>query len=275
VSSVAQAISEGVLPGRVWLYSNYHCNLACTYCLTESSPQAPRRELNAERMIEVATEARVLGFTALGVTGGEPFLLPHMPETIARLASVLPVVVLTNGTLFTTSRIERLRALRDLPVQIQMSLDSADPIANDTMRGPENWRKVIEAIPALIERGIRVRIATTREEIGDVDLARLCSLHRELGVADEDHVVRPIIRRGRALDHDLGVFAEAGDLPPELTITADGAFWSPFGPTVHGGALDIDLLITRATAPLTRPARALLRLVEGRPAGSDADLHIR
>jgi MoaA/NifB/PqqE/SkfB family radical SAM enzyme len=275
VSSIAQAVAKGVLPGRVWLYSNYHCNLACTYCLTESAPKVPKRELSAGRMVEVATEARALGFTALGVTGGEPFLLPHMPETIARLASVLPVVVLTNGTLFNRARLERMRALGGLPVQVQISLDSADPIANDTMRGPENWRKVIEAIPALIRRRIRVRIATTREEIGDDDLARLCSLHRELGVADEDHVVRPIIRRGRAVDHDLGVLAEAGDLPPELTITADGAFWSPFGPTVHGGTLDTDLLVTRATVPLTRPASALLRLVGRRPTGSDADLHIR
>jgi MoaA/NifB/PqqE/SkfB family radical SAM enzyme len=275
VNDLAQAVADGVLPGRVWLYSNYHCNLACTYCLTESAPKAPPRELSAERMIEVATEARDLGFTALGITGGEPFLLPHMPDTVARLSSLLPVVVLTNGTLFHGSRLERMRPLARKPVEVQISLDSADPVANDTMRGPENWRKVVDAIPALIERGIRVRIATTGEGIGEDDLARLCALHRDLGVDDDDHVVRPIVRRGRAVDHGLGVFAEADDLPPELTITADGAFWSPFGPTVHAGRLDTDLLVTRATAPLRRPAHALLGLVAGRPPGSDSTLNIR
>jgi MoaA/NifB/PqqE/SkfB family radical SAM enzyme len=275
VNPVAAAVADGVLPGRVWLYSNYHCNLACTYCLTESAPKAPARELGAERMVEIATEARDLGFTALGITGGEPFLLAHMPETIARLASVLPVVVLTNGTLFNGPRLERMLPLARQPVQVQISLDSADPVANDTMRGPENWRKVVDAIPALIGRGIRVRIATTGERIDPDDLARLCALHRELGVDDDDHVVRPIVRRGRAVDHGLGIFAEADDLPPELTITADGAFWSPFGPTVHGGRLDTDLLVTRVTAPLRKPAHALLGLVAGRPAGSDAALHIR
>lgn len=35
---IADAVRDGTLPGRVWLYSNYHCNLACSYCLTESSP---------------------------------------------------------------------------------------------------------------------------------------------------------------------------------------------------------------------------------------------
>jgi hypothetical protein len=65
------------------------------------------------------------------------------------------------------------------------------------------------------------------------------------------------------------------DLPAELTITIDGAFWSPFGPTVHAGRLDTDLLITRTTRPLSVPAQALLRLVQGRPPGTDTALSIR
>jgi hypothetical protein len=65
------------------------------------------------------------------------------------------------------------------------------------------------------------------------------------------------------------------DVPPELTVTADGAFWSPFGPTVTDGRLDTDLLITRTTTPLSVPAAALLRLVEGRPPGADVGLGIR
>ena len=54
--------------------------------------------------------------------------------------------------------------------------------------------------------------------------------------------------------------ARLEDLLAELTITADGAFWSPFGPTVHGGRLDTDLLITRTTRPLSIPAAAMLRV---------------
>lgn len=36
------ALSDGTLGSRLWLYSNYHCNLACTYCLTESGPKVAR-----------------------------------------------------------------------------------------------------------------------------------------------------------------------------------------------------------------------------------------
>ncbi len=143
------------------------------------------------------------------------------------------------------------------------------------MRAPDNFAKVVAAIPALVERGVRVRIATTVESIEDVELDRLCALHRDLGVPDSDHVIRPVVARGRAIDHDMGVTAAQSDLPAELTVTADGSFWSPFGPTVHQALLDTDLLITRTTLPLSVPAQTLLRLVRGRPAGDDSTLNIR
>ncbi len=107
------------------------------------------------------------------------------------------------------------------------------------------------------------------------ELERLCALHRGLGVADDDHVVRPIVRRGRGTQIADAVAAASSDLPPELTITADGAFWSPFGPTVHDGRLDTDLLLSRTTDPLGIPAELLLRLVDGRRPGADTTLNIR
>ncbi len=276
--AVAEAVGEGRIGGRLWLYANYHCNLRCTYCLTESAPDVERRLLTPEAMVERAHEARELGFTALGVTGGEPFLLDWMPKLIAELAAILPVVVLSNATLFTGRRLAALEPLAGLPVQIQISLDRPDPDPNDAMRGPENFAKVVAAIPELVERGIGVRIATTIEDPAAYDPEerdRLCALHRSLGVDDEDHVVRPIVRRGRAAANDLGLSAGFEDLEPELTLTADGAFASPFGPTVRGGRLDTDLLVTRTTAPLSVPASALARIAGAREGGTDSRLGIR
>jgi len=228
--------------------------------------------------VHVTREARELGFTALGVTGGEPFLIDGMPDLIAKLAGILPVVVLSNGTLFTGRRIAAIEVLAGLDVKIQISLDHPDPDPNDEMRGPENFAKVIAAIPELLARGVGVRIATTLEDPEAIDSrerARLCALHRSLGVGDEDHVVRPIVRRGRAESNDLGVMAGSDDLEPELTITADGAFASPFGPTIHSGRLDTDLLVTRTTAPLSVPAAALARIAGPREGGRDSRLGIR
>jgi len=278
VSAVAEAIAEGRVGERLWLYPNYHCNLRCTYCLTESAPGVARRLLGPETIVERVREARTLGFTGVGITGGEPFLLDWMPELLVELAEILPVIVLSNATLFTGRRLTALEPLAGLPIHIQISLDSAEPQVNDEMRGPGNFAKVVAAISELVRRGIGVRLATTIEDPASHDaeeLERLCELHRSLGVGDEDHVVRPIIRRGRAATGGMGVPAGAEELEPELTITADGAFWSPFGPTVRAGALDTDLLVTRTTSPLAVAAAALVRVAGGREAGHDARLGIR
>ena len=195
----------------------------------------------------------VVQLPALGGTGGEPFLLGGLPEALAKTARILPTLVLSNGTLFTPALLSQLAPLAELDFRVQISLDSAEPAENDEMRGPRNFARVLDAIPRLRRLGIPVRIATTSEGMEPEALARLCELHRSLGVPDEDHVVRPIVSRGRALDSGLGMKAALTDLPPELTLTADGSFWSPFGPTVHGGRLDTDLLLTLIYSHLHNP----------------------
>jgi hypothetical protein len=73
----------------------------------------------------------------------------------------------------------------------------------------------------------------------------------------------------------LGVAAAPADLLPELTLTAEGAFWSPFAPTVVGGRLDTDLLVSRQRFPLAGPTESLLRLARANPEGRDSTLNIR
>lgn len=274
--AVADAVAAGLLPGRVWLYTNYHCNLACSYCLTESTPRSDRRELDPAVMVAVAEQAAALGFTALGLTGGEPFLLPWLPDTVLNMAQHLPLVLLTNGTLFAGERIKRATRLAHPNIALQISLDSHLADVNDLARGPDNFAKVVEAVPRLIAAGVRVRIATTTgAALDDPSLEPLKEFVATLGVAPDDHLIRPIVRRGRADERNLGVSAEARDIPSELTITADGAFWGSFGPTVRAGRLDTDLLLTRTVLPLAVPAHALLAAIGLLPEGTDAKLGIR
>ncbi len=87
MSALADALAAGTIADRVWFYANYHCNLQCSYCLTESAPLVKRRELGREAILARAREAEDLGFGAYGVTGGEPFILDYMPELIAELST--------------------------------------------------------------------------------------------------------------------------------------------------------------------------------------------
>jgi MoaA/NifB/PqqE/SkfB family radical SAM enzyme len=270
------AVDEGRMGDRLWLYATYHCNLACVYCLTESHPRiAARRALSPKAMTRAARQARELGFGSVGITGGEVFVLPDFAETMIAVARILPVVALTNGTLFTDRLLSRLEPLADLPAALQISLDSDEPTRNDAFRGPENFAKVMDAIPKLLERRLEVRIATTVEYQSEDELERVCALHRRLGIPDEHHIVRPVVRRGRAAVEEMGIELGASDVLPELTLTADGAFLHPFAPTVRHGLTDVDLLVSRQIAPLEIPLQKLLRVVAEQPVGEDVVRNIR
>ncbi len=272
----AHAVDEGRCGDRLWLYATYHCNLACVYCLTESRPGiAHRRTLSRETMVRTARQARELGFACLGVTGGEIFMLADAAETITELGDILPTVVLTNGTLLTERVLRRLEPLAGSDVALQISLDSPEPTHNDALRGPQNFARVATAVPALLERGIRVRLATTVEDQTEDELGRLCELHRSWGVSDDDHLVRSVVRRGRAALEGLGIEPGPTDILPELTITADGAFLHPFAPTVRHGVTDLDLLVSRQINPLEAPLRRFLRVVADQPVGTDVARNIR
>jgi MoaA/NifB/PqqE/SkfB family radical SAM enzyme len=274
--AIAQAVADGRMGERLWLYNTYHCNLACSYCLTESSPTiTDRRILQPETLIRAAREAEALGFSCVGITGGETFMQPRFAETLIEIARILPTVALTNGTLFTETMLRWIEPLADLDAALQISLDSDEPARNDELRGPENFAKVVESIPRLVERGIRVRIATTVEDQTADELERVCTLHRSLGIPDEDHVVRRVVRRGRAAVLGMGVEPGPHDILPELTLTADGAFLHPFAPTVRHGRTDVDLLVSRQIHPLEVPAARFLRIVGEQPVGEDVVRNIR
>ena len=124
---------------RLWLYTNFDCNLRCDYCCVRSSPKAARRALGLERIRRLAREAVGLGVGEIFVTGGEPFLLADISEILVACAAVAPTTVLTNGMLLTGRRGETLRALPADRVTLQISLDSPTPERHDQHLPSSTW----------------------------------------------------------------------------------------------------------------------------------------
>lgn len=121
----ATAESHRPIGSRLWLYTNFDCNLRCDYWCVRSSPKAPRRALGLERVRRIASEAVMLGVGEIFVTGGEPFLLKDIGDILTACAAAVPTTVLTNGMLFVGRRLETLRALPRDRLTLQVSLDSA------------------------------------------------------------------------------------------------------------------------------------------------------
>ena len=233
---------------RLWLYTNFDCNLSCDYCCVRSSPKAPRRPLGIERVRRIAREAAELGVSEIFVTGGEPFMLPEIGEILAVCAAAAPTTVLTNGMLFAGRRLEMLRSLPRERVALQISLDSPTPERHDSHRGKGTWARTREGIERARAEGFRVRLAATVSTDAEAEEFR-CFLDAH-HVSEEDRVIRRIALRGFATQ---GIALAKADLVPEVTITAEGVFWHPVG------AEDNDLLVSREIFPLTDSFAAVRR----------------
>ena len=236
---------------RLWLYTNFNCNLRCDYCCVRSSPTAPRRELGLGRVQRIAREAAELGVKEIFVTGGEPFLLEDIGEILVSCAAAAPTTVLTNGMLFTGRRVVSLRALPRDRIVLQISLDSATPDLHDLHRGPGTWARTREGIQRARSLGFRVRLAATVST--DAEAEEFRQFLDEEEIAAEDRVIRRIALRGVASE---GVAVTRADLVPEVTITADGVYWHPVG------AEDADLLVMRDIFPLSESFAAVRRAFE-------------
>src|SRR5262249_16046692 len=76
--AAAESEADRPIGSRLWLYTNFDCNLRCDYCCVRSSPKSPRRALDLERIKQIAKEAAELGVRDLFVTGGGALFLPHI-----------------------------------------------------------------------------------------------------------------------------------------------------------------------------------------------------
>src|SRR5690242_1168864 len=215
----APAEEQRPLGSRLWLYTNFDCNLRCDYCCVRSSPTAPRRELGLERVKRIAREAPQLGVKEIFVTGGEPFLLEDIGEILSACAAAAPTTVLTNGILFTGRRAQSLQALPRDRVVLQISLDSATPDLHDLHRGPGTWARTREGIQCARALGFRVRLAATVSS--DEEAEEFRQFLDQEKIAKEDRVIRRIALRGVASE---GVAVARTDLVPEVTITAAGVY---------------------------------------------------
>jgi len=252
---VVPLFGSPVFPPRLWVYSNFHCNLSCDYCVVASSPRARRRSIGLERFRALVDEAVSEGFEELYVTGGEPFVEPDVVPMLLYASERLETVCLTNAMLFLHGRRRReLEALAGRErLVLQSSVDGARPETHDAHRGAGSWRRAMDGIALARELALPVRVALTEtpENAGEVDELR--ALLAGMGIGGEDFAVRPLVQRGLSTG---GMEVTDAVMVPELTITADGAHWHPIG---GDAASSPDFVVAHGEVSL---AEAKRRIVE-------------
>jgi pyruvate-formate lyase-activating enzyme len=248
---VVPLFGTALFPPRLWVYTNFHCNLRCSYCSVASSPTARRRSMPLARFEALIDEAVAEGFTEVYVTGGEPFMEPDIVAMLEYASAGVLTVALTNAMLFRgrqRTELERL-AGRDRLV-LQTSVDGATAEAHDRNRGKGSWARTMEGIELAASLGLRLRVGMTETAHNRHEIPALRERLARLGIDGADFAVRPLVRRGFSV---AGVEIDDANTVPELTVTMDGIHWHPAGADVETSP---DMLLAAGPAvPLAEAKR--------------------
>ncbi len=242
IADPIEALPPERRPGyRLWIYTNFHCNLSCDYCCVSSSPTAERRVIGLddfERLVGEAIEADV---HELFITGGEPFMVLDIDERLRIASAALPTTVLTNAMQFHGERRRRLEALPREGLTLQISLDSATPELHDRHRGTGSFAKAVEGIRLALDLGFRIRVAATLGTDAGTAEGDLLRFFDDLGLDEDQRVVRHVALQGSA---NAGLTVSRASLLPEVCVTAEGIWWHPVA------AIDPNMKVSDQWSPL-------------------------
>jgi MoaA/NifB/PqqE/SkfB family radical SAM enzyme len=247
------------LTWKLWIYTNYDCNLSCSYCVAESTPKAPRNAIGLDNARRIVDEAAYLGFSELFFTGGEPFILDEIYEMLAYASARLKTTVLTNAMLFNDRRLARLLDIANPNLQVQVSLDGGRAEHHDACRGHGTWNKTVHGIRVLQENGFNVRLSSTETSANSNHLEELYEFRRSLGISDENHFVRPLARLGFSTE---GMEVGPSSLIPEVTVTINGIYWHPLASPSSD-----DMLVAREIFPLSAAVICIQKNLAAQPDG--------
>lgn len=202
---VARYPSEPLLHlDSLWIQvAGTQCNLACTHCFVSCGPGDDHHPMMSREEVRArVAEGLELGVREFYFTGGEPFLHPELLAILEDTLAHGPSTVLTNGTLFTTRRIE---ALRDLSaasrhaLEIRVSLDGYRAEDHDRFRGAGSFARTLDGLRRLAAPGLLPIVTVTHntEEDPIAFRERYLEMLRAAGIARPRLKVLPMFQLGR------------------------------------------------------------------------------
>ncbi|MCZ7414330.1 radical SAM protein [Streptomyces sp. WMMC897] len=198
------------------------CQLRCTHCCTDSSPQTPAGRMLREDWMAVIDDVATLGIPTVQMIGGEPTLSPHLPPLINHAVELgLGVEVYSN---LVHMRPKVWEALTRDEVVLATSYYSDDPAQHEQITGGRgNHTRTRANIADALKRGIPLRVGIVRV-LDDQRVDEAVAELRELGVDPARIQVDRVRKVGRAA---AGAMPSPSDLcghcfRHRLSISPDG-----------------------------------------------------
>lgn len=202
-----------------WEVTN-KCNLRCKHCLPMSGP-ARDNELTTEEAITALETFWAAEASKVYFTGGEPFSRKDFSSVLERTVALeMQIAVISNATLFQKATLE---TVKKLGVELGVSLDGADEVTNDAVRGQGSFRQAAKALKQCQGVSIPTTLYVTVTVANVSQLDALGKLAREHGCKGTHFSEVTIAGRALGFSDELALSAEQKERLPELiaSITSD------------------------------------------------------
>ncbi|MFI6039756.1 pyrroloquinoline quinone biosynthesis protein PqqE [Streptomyces sp. NPDC051315] len=172
--TVPQATADRTAPAPPWALLaelTHACPLHCPYCSNPLELARRSGELSTGEWTDVLRQAAALGVVHTHLSGGEPLLRPDLEEIVAAAeAAGIYTQLVTSGTGLDETRLTALRTagLRS----VQLSVQHADPTANDRIAGRPSSFAAKERAAALVRRAglpLGLNVVLHRDNLDAVD----------------------------------------------------------------------------------------------------------
>jgi GTP 3',8-cyclase len=136
--------------------------MQCMYCMPQGKVQWFKAEnvLDYDEITRFVSIMADLGIERIRLTGGEPLLRPKLENLIISLAkidSIKSISMTTNGLLL----VDKVKQLRDAGLDsVNVSLDTFRADRFKAITGTDSFKKVIGAIEAADDAGLKVKVNT-------------------------------------------------------------------------------------------------------------------
>lgn len=174
---------------HLYIYPSKGCNLSCRHCWVSGAAEwpgfrtRPRQpdELSVSEILDIASDAKTLGARYVKLTGGEPLIREDIADIyVGLIEEGFGVSIETNGTIHSSDLIESLS--QNPPLQVAVSLDSAEPDRHDRVRGvPGSWARTARFIEILSEMEIHTQTIMTVAACEMDEVNAMVTLLEQLG----------------------------------------------------------------------------------------------
>lgn len=149
-TDLCEALPTGRVSRIIQIHPTLRCNLCCKHCYSSSAPDATHG-LELDPILHLLDQAAPLGYNVVSLSGGEPFLYPHLGP-LAEAAKQLGFFtsVTTNAMLLPAASKRALLPLFDL---VAVSIDGREARHNEMRDNPNAFQKMLAGVEVLKTTG--------------------------------------------------------------------------------------------------------------------------